>query len=324
MVFKELSMECAQFYALVDPFFGEPPGLDCPSARQSTFNELAECRAQAWARPVWVATGQNPLIEPHRLPYIVQLETGDPLLAELDELARDEHQAALDGSTGAMYRLGTLIESSLHPKFVIARLQHMWVYHHRSPTRYLRIGDRRVMEFLFNIVKRESIVDWLGPIKRWHILGRNFEWLSACGAETEVTLSENDIFIWQSILANTAESKPQLKLDDTEHAMLLQSEAVSLALTQLQQDRTVLDAAVYRRLPPALEETARHRFRSPHDSATFLVRYIADSECAAKQPMQAALALYPKSSETLDSLLMLADGNTAKLRKPLECETPGS
>lgn len=304
MTFGELDLGYETLYALVDPFFGEPPAFDCSSDQQASFAALSECRTRAWGRPVWVASGDRPLIEPFRLPFIVQLEVGDPLLDDLQQLAINEHAAQLDGVPSAAYRLGSFIQSDMPPELIMQRLEGMWSYSHRSlARRYLRLGDRRVMELLFHVVRPQVVTNWLGPLGGWCILGRSFGWHWVKGAMSDTELSENDSYRRQSVLDEAAGREMNLRLNDAEHGLLLQSEAISLALTRLQQEGVAPDAAIYSRLPDALSKAGTYRFRSPQDSAVFIANTLGASRRVSNECLQKALALYPNSTESLEILL---------------------
>ncbi len=300
----EMDFGIKQLFALVDPFFGEPPAFECSSDQAASFAALSECRTQAWGRPVWLASGERPLIEPHRLPFIVQLELGDPLLEDLQQQAIDEHAAILEGAPGGAYRLGSFIESEMPPELVMQRLERMWSYSHRSlAPRYLRLGDRRVMELLVHLVRPKVIADWLGPLNAWYILGRSFEWHMFKGSTGDALLSEKDNYRRPSLFYEAAFRETNLKLSDAEHRFLLQSEAISLALTRVQQAGVVPDAALFSRLPDVLTKAESHHFRLLQDNAGFIANSLVASSGVAKECMEKALAQYPKSTESLETLL---------------------
>lgn len=307
----EIGLANEQIYALVDPFFGEPPGFECSSDQAASFAELSKCRAQAWGRPVWVAAGQRPLIEPHRLPFIVQLEAGDPLLEDLLQQSVAEHAANLDGASSRAYRLGSFIESGMPPELIMQRLERMWSYSHQSlGPRYLRLGDWRVMELLIHLVRPQIISQWLGPFVAWYCLGRSFEWHIVRGVVGGAVLSETDQFRRLRVFEEAAIQGANLRLDDAEHALLLHSESVSLALTHLQQVGVVPEAALFSRLPIACRQAEAYRFRSPQDEASFIANVLVASPGASNERMEKALANYPKSKESLETLLELTGENT--------------
>ncbi|GAA5172345.1 hypothetical protein [Viridibacterium curvum] len=308
-----LQLEQLPTYALIDPFFGEPPAWDCITDTAQTFDALADARAAVWERQIWVADSPKPLVSPHRLPYLVELNGArDPLIKQLCEYAQEEQMTSADNVASTEYRLGSFVQTSLPPALLMGRLQTMWAYRFGGAApRYLRIADRRVMELLCHLLQPESIAAWLGPIARWHVLSRRGVWISASGILDETQFDENESLRRVESLSASALSTARLRPTPAEHLRIASSEAASRALLLWQRAGKVVDDSAHRAVWAGIETARTHSLSSPEDLAEFAWRWMANSNCAVQPPLREALEqrrneLRPLS-EILDTLSAVAD-----------------
>lgn len=182
-------------YAVVDPYFGEPPALDIEIQQAQSFEALAALRKTGWqGHEVTVASGSNPVINPRQLPYLVALDgANDPLLAKLLEAAASEYTEAIENDKGVL-RIGALIETAIEPDRLMVRLQRMWCVKLGSQHRYLRIADPRVFEMLQVLFDEKELQYWLGPIACWHFQGRGSLWQKFDGAASESLIEREEGF----------------------------------------------------------------------------------------------------------------------------------
>jgi len=283
-------------YALVDPYFGEYPDSGLDVSASTSFSGLARSRSDAWeGRFVQVAESTEPLIDPRRLPYLVYLEGAeDPLLARMIDAAFQEHQAVLTGQFAGIYRVGTLIETSLPPKLLMQRLERMWECTPGIGTvHYVRVADRRVVEALAELVGQESFSRWLGPIARWHILARDFSWKTFRGAVDETTFPEEDCYARHRRLESQALVDTELVLSrESRRCFVGGLQAVSRALTIWQQHGHVPEAGMLARAWQGVKAAAKHGLESPADQAVFAYCWVRHADCAAHPSVAEALRRY--------------------------------
>ena len=222
-------------YALIDPMQGEPALIGQPSGKPADYDALAQLRAQAWQRAVWISRDQRPLIDPMKLPYIVALDgASDPLMSEIVQAAQQEAEQALDSGT-ARFTIGALIETALPAGALLERLEGMWTVAPLSERRYARIAERRCFEMLAHLLSAEELQQWLGPIARWHVLARSGVWVAHIGAADDTLIDSEEGWLTRaSRLGQLRELRARLPRSH-EHVQHMQlAEAHSLALTTLQ------------------------------------------------------------------------------------------
>lgn len=289
------SLRGLPLYALIDPYLGDYPEHGIDLSQCTTFDSLRAIRREAWNGPeVFLAEGDDPVAEVHRLPYIVDLSDADDSL--IDKLTADaiaEHQSALEGEIQS-YRIGALIETWMAPLDLMLRLQKMWRYRPNMHNfRYLRIADRRVFEALTRLFEPVAIAHWLGPIARWHMLDRGMNWSVIPGEADSENHWYDDagIGMRHSVSSLRALEAATLNIGPKQHWRLYDSEAVSRALLQWQSSGRVVDEDVYRKAWDGARKASRHGMQEPADKAAFAFRWMRDPDCATRLPVSRALEL---------------------------------
>ncbi len=295
-------------WALIDPFFGEPTAralAHLPSSGASA-NELIELRCKAWGgREIHVCDDPLVLLPRHQLPYLVALESAsDPLLAELANEAVWEHEQALEGQHAA-YRMGGILQADLTGLQVMQRLQTMWrlpgFASRASGHRFLRIGDRRVMQWCTKVLGLQRVRTWLGPIDAWHFLNHNFEWITLHGEQIETEAEEQALFVRHRLRAERLLSNARLSVGREQMIMFKGSEAVSRALTKWQsvlENRRLSDAALDAAWG-AVQSAHRAGFTEPLDAAEWAWRASVYPWRVDSKPWTAAAAKAKQSNTPL-------------------------
>lgn len=240
----ELALCGHALYVLIDPYFSEPylPGID-PKPIQS-FDALCRNRESGWQREVYVATGEHPIRDPLKLPYLVALDGhDDEWLPDLLELASGEATRAVEKGSGR-FTVGAFIESDLPAERLMSRLQVMWKLRLAGEDRYLRLADPRVFEMLAHLLPPQGLRTWLGPIARWHVRSRLGTWVAHLGlADESLIEEESELYERSRRLLEFEKAPAQFPVGDYERRNRLQfGEVVSLCMTQLQQRGRLHDA----------------------------------------------------------------------------------
>lgn len=167
-------------FVLIDPLTGEPLPVDGIDELSSP-DQLTAARACAWGRSVFAVDLDDRIITigPQRHPYLVAL-TGadDPWLQETLCMATGERSASRqNGSQNAglsAHRIGGWIQTAQAPTamtqaFASAMVLHVSV---RVSARYLRLADRRVLDWVRHVVGDERLCAALPPDLQWHFLAQ--------------------------------------------------------------------------------------------------------------------------------------------------------
>jgi len=186
-------------YLLVDPMLGDPaPGLTVEPPTTSA--QLQAAREQAWQRPVHVITLHDTIALPQEQhPYVVSMEgPDDPWLDHTWEVARQEQaewQAEGIGGTGlAAHRIGGWLQSSLAPTQICLSLSRLMRLRTEANTdaRYLRLADRRVLQWLRLTLGDDKLSCAMAGISAWLYLDPLAHLSAICSAEaTPVSLRFN-------------------------------------------------------------------------------------------------------------------------------------
>lgn len=282
-------------YALIDPYMGDYPEHGLDLSQCTTFDGLRAIREEAWdGRKVFIAEGDDPVAEVHRLPYIVDLsDADDRLIDALTTAAAEEHEQALAGEV-QRYRIGALIETWMTPIDLVRRLEKMWRYRPNMHNfRYLRIADRRVFEALTYLFEPAAIARWLGPIARWHVFGRNLQWATIAG-EADVEggwYSDSGTGMRRTVDPARALDSASLIVGTRQHWRLYDLETVSRALLDWQTAGRAIDADAYRNAWSGAREAARLGLKNAADKAAFSACWMRDPDCATRLPVSRALHL---------------------------------
>lgn len=219
-------------YLLVDPFFGEPSFVALQASKEDPLSIVLERRQNAWQRELFVASSSEHPIAPAALPYLVALHGADDewLEVALDEAAHDHAQSLETGFQ--KIRTGTLIESGLGGEVLMDRLRRMWTMLVSGQRRHLRLGSPRVMELVFHSAAPQALEAWLGPIERWHHLGRDGQWHMVRGqAGLDETRSEQALYgRHKAQQALAATPPPPLRCEGLLKTALLHSETITQTL----------------------------------------------------------------------------------------------
>ncbi|HSI56888.1 MAG TPA: DUF4123 domain-containing protein [Ideonella sp.] len=273
-------------YLLIDPLFGEPPWLGIDAESAHTFDELAGLRSRGWqGRRVVLAQGAEPIIEAHRLPYLVALEGAQDLLfGRIAQAALAEQQEAVATGSG-MTHISGLLETSLDATRLMERLQHMWQVAPRGHSRYLRISDARVFETLCHLFEPHELAPWLGPLAHWHYLARSGHWQRCDGAAAESLITdEAGLCRRTQCLEELASIRPSLHWAPERVMRLDDSRALSLALTRLQQGGVPVTAEHFVRGWDALAQARRAGLRHLEDQVAFAWRSLLPGGARPSSP----------------------------------------
>lgn len=223
-------------YVLIDPFAGEPTPFqpNWPGVPITDYAQLADLRTQAWqGRHVYLHPDLHPVIEPMRLPYVVQCMPGDPLLQESLDMAKSHYRASLAAASNGQWlapQIGAWLITELQPESLMLRLSKLWTLSGgAAQKRYLRIADWRVMQWLPYVLPADQLSDMIGPVAQWYTPARSGGLLSLEGWAND--LSEEDQFQYRQILQDKLLHGTRLDLDIFKRALLNQGEAVNRCLT---------------------------------------------------------------------------------------------
>lgn len=142
-------------YLLVDPMLGDPAPGGAEGATTTPAQLQAE-RERAWQRPVHTISLHDTIaLSAERHPYLVSMDgPDDPWLDHTWEIAKREQadwqSGGLAGTGLAAHRIGGWLQSSLPPSQVALSLSHLMRLRTQAKTnaRYLRLADRRVLQWL--------------------------------------------------------------------------------------------------------------------------------------------------------------------------------
>ena len=269
-------------YVLIDPYLGDVRDDGYNLAQITDIEVLHRVRCNAWdGRKVFHAPMKNPVISAYRLPYVVHIEENDyGVLDELVQMAINEHQSALNFTTYQRYRVGTIIETWMDPLDLMRRLEMMWSYHRPvEGARYLRIGDRRVFEAITHLFTPERLARWLGPIAHWHVLARDFRWLSVRGDDENWDADSGHG--WRRAVDTTRVLEgASLQFDGLQRRRMRDLEAVARALLDWQRANRALSIDTYHLAWSAVAAAGDHGLVEQSDKAEFAYHWMRAHDCA--------------------------------------------
>ncbi len=302
-------------FVLVDPMLGEPIAVD--AQRPGDLPSLNRARESAWSRPIHVVTLASSIELPSHLhPYLVELQgPSDAWLSETLRTALQErdlaHAGGLAGTGTAPHRIGGWLQSSLEVCELTRSLGQMMKVNTQAftPARYQRLADRRVLEWLRQVVGIARLTAQMGRVRRW-------SYLDACGVLAH--------------LLSTEEATTPLRLTTAEWSDFMRGERLHPTVARwlgacagrpspvhLRGDV----ATLYRRAAAAIERAeavARRwprRFVTPADRAAWAVLTLLHPQIESMPHVLAALAAAPapdEPPETLDTLCPALDAMCLK------------
>ncbi|WP_137938741.1 hypothetical protein [Chitinivorax sp. B] len=194
-------------FVLIDPLLGEP--LPLAGDPPDDWAALQAWREVAWQCPVFGVRlpAKTPLPVPMS-PYLVQLHPLEDWLPTTLQLAADEWQTAVaDGLSGdgqAAHRIGGWLQSPVDGAALAdqlaASLSLRTVAHTRA--RYLRLADRRVLDWLRHVVGDARLLAQWPSLHAWHYLaptGRIDRLRAGAGAHQPLQLSLDE---WPRFMQN--------------------------------------------------------------------------------------------------------------------------
>lgn len=288
------AMRGLPLYVLIDPYSLDYPEHGIDLATCTSFDSLRGIRRTAWAeRDIYLAEGKDPVREVHRLPYLVSVAgTEEAMIDGLATAAVAEQRAALAGEPQP-YRIGALIETWMAPEDLMRRLEKMWAYPYKGGRyRYLHIADRRAFEALVQLFDRATMARWLGPIARWHFLGRDFAWKAALG-EADADRGwyvDSGLGMRRTVARERALEGATLPIGPRDHLRLREQEAVSRALTRWQRAGRDIDDRAHELAWAGVQAAMREGLDEQEDKGAFACRWMADHGCAGHSPVGPALA----------------------------------
>lgn len=158
---------------LIDPLVADPvAAVDVNSAAEA----VARARTQAWGRPIIpIDLDSRVDLLPRQWPYLVVLRnTGDEWLEASLEMAESERQATqADGLAGdgmAVHRIGGWLQCGQGAEQLARRLSLLSQVNTEvliPQARCVRMGDRRVMDWLRTMVGDHRLAAAIAPAQRW-------------------------------------------------------------------------------------------------------------------------------------------------------------
>lgn len=194
-------------FVLIDPILGEPIALpeDPPDDEQG----LNQARELAWGRKIHTVELASKIDLPKPLhPYLVALNgRDDPWLESSLGMALNEwrhlQSEGIAGTGVASMRIAGWLSTSMHAHQLCRSLRDLLQVKTAASTtaRYLRLADRRVLDWWACIVGPSSVAPALNRIQRWHYLDGRGMLATLSGQETqpplEVQLSKAQ---WASLM----------------------------------------------------------------------------------------------------------------------------
>jgi len=218
-------------WLLIDPLLGEPLALEAAGAEPDAA-ALQRLREAQWQRSVLVAALPEDFgIAPAQLPYLVGLHgADDPWLRHSLQWAQDEWAQAwedgLQGQGRAAMRVGGWLQTAGDGQALVQQLSQAMLLRTRPPqaARYLRLADRRCLDWLRCTVADARLLAALPSLRRW-------VWLDACGQVEQMAQVEQ---VEQGSLSARAPipSPTPLWLSATEYAQLLEAARVHPTLAR--------------------------------------------------------------------------------------------
>jgi hypothetical protein len=215
-------------FLLIDPMVGEPIALEGPAP--SNLAEVMAARQAAWQRDILnVQLHATSDLPAHLQPYLVMLRgIDDTWLQDSLEIAHQENTASqTDGLAGtgmAIHRIGGWLQTQGSVDALAAQIAALARVHNFAPTkaRYVRLADRRTLEWFRCIAGDTHIAASLTLLKRWVYLDTQ---LTIAKLQPSAQLSAEPVKLkltqaqWKYILqgsalhTTTARWLGQLKLD---------------------------------------------------------------------------------------------------------------
>lgn len=197
-------------FVLIDPLPGEPIPVDGIDALSNP-DQLAAARKVAWGRSTHFVDLDDRviLIGKYRQPYLVELAgVDDPWLQETLRMSNEErsvsHKNGADGAGLAAHRIGGWIQSPQLPTTLTQTLATMMLLRvkTRVSARYLRLADRRVLDWVRHIVGDRRVCAALPSGLHWQYLAPDGELGSVnghrCGPVSPLTFAPEE---WNRIEA---------------------------------------------------------------------------------------------------------------------------
>lgn len=161
---EQLQAEDGQHgYLLLDPMLREP---------------LADLDLSASGCEVFPIPIDLPQLRENQWPRLIKLKPSavDILSASVDAALSEQSSPELESREGMA--VGGWLRSAAEPRVLVRHLQAlMRPFEPRVGRRYLRLADRRVVEWLWPVLSPSQHQAWLGPIVQWWCLDRRNELL---------------------------------------------------------------------------------------------------------------------------------------------------
>jgi hypothetical protein len=163
----ELLDPALPIFVLVDPLLGDPIPVAVGSG------DPTPERALAWQRDVARVALPSSIVLPARLhPYLVRLNgPDDAWIADTLDIARKEASAAqrdgLAGSGRGAFRIGGWLQSNRAPDALAAALADAMRLRRFADASYLRLADRRTLDWLLLIIGEDRVAGALAFVERW-------------------------------------------------------------------------------------------------------------------------------------------------------------
>lgn len=206
-------------WLLVDPLLGEPVPVQSPGEGGEP-SSIDDARSQAWGRDVQRIPLHDSIDLPaHLQPYLVALHgPSDTWLEQTWQLALAECAATradgLAGTGRGALRIGGWLQSEHDARALARSLADSMRLRVQvaTPARYLRLADRRTLDWLLRVVGGERLAAQFGSVRRWC-------WLDSCSRLA-------------SLESDPARSGADLQLSASEWAMFTLAEEVHPCLAR--------------------------------------------------------------------------------------------
>lgn len=170
--------DCDQpIYLLIDPIVGDLlPQL--AFADTDDAEAVRSAREEVFGHRVFpVVLAPDIRLSPSRHPYLVEIpRVEDPWIRVSLEMAQEQNEsiwaAGMDGTGWGIAKIGGWLQAAFSGEILAATLAG-WMRLNtevRTPARYLRLADSRVLTLLTFVLGYETLVASMGGLRRWSVI----------------------------------------------------------------------------------------------------------------------------------------------------------
>lgn len=180
-------------FVLIDPLLGDIHPVDEITTDMAK-SELEAIRSHVWQRPVHgIDLHENLPIDTAYAPYIVELQgPDDPWAIRTLEIAQAECLQAYEGGLAGSGTVPRKIGGWLHSSLIGPTLAHVlsqWMRLDtvtRTPAKYLRLGDSRVLDLLVHAAGKDNFANHMGRVTQWSYFNPIGRWQHLLSAQADL------------------------------------------------------------------------------------------------------------------------------------------